>query len=193
MAGSDLDTQLRRAANATAESILDAARSDSERVASHSERAIERRRRALAELKEAEYGADARRAVANERHAAMRAVLMARTQVVDRVLERVRALLPAASMEERYLRGLGTELSEALTFVDRDDAVVRCSPALEPAVRKALSDTPRVRVEPNEEMGTGFIVVGAGGSVVVDGQLDTRIARSVSSLAIEIDARLQEL
>ncbi|NNE20146.1 MAG: hypothetical protein HKN10_16890 [Myxococcales bacterium] len=193
MAGSDLDTQLRRAANATAESILDAARSDSERVASHSERAIERRRRALEELKEAEYGADARRAVANERHAAMRAVLMARTQVVDRVLERVRALLPAASMEERYLRGLGTELSEALTFVDRDDAVVRCSPALEPAVRKALSDTPRVRVEPNEEMGTGFIVVGAGGSVVVDGQLDTRIARSVSSLAIEIDARLQEL
>ncbi len=193
MAGSDLDTELRRAADATAESILNAGRSDSERVASHSERAIEGRRRALKELKEAEYGADARRAVANERHAAMRAVLMARTQVVDRVLERARALLPEASMDERYLTALGAELSEALTFVDGDDAVVRCSPALEPAVRKALSDRPRVRVEPNEEMGTGFIVVGAGGSVVVDGQLDTRISRSASSLAIEIHARLQEL
>ncbi len=193
MAGSDLDTELRRAANATAESILNAARSDSERVASHSEGAIEDRRRALKELKEAEYGADARRAVANERHAAMRAVLMSRTQVVDRVLERARALLPKASMDERYLTALGAELSEALTFVDGDDAVVRCSPALEPAVRKALSDRPRVRVEPEKEMGTGFIVVGAGGSVVVDGQLDTRISRSASSLAIEIHARLQEL
>lgn len=193
MAGSDLDTELRRAADATAESILNAARSDSGRVASHSERAIEDRRRALKELKEAEYGADARRAVANERHAAMRAVLMARTQVVDRVLERARALLPEASMDERYLTALGAELSEALTFVDGDDAVVRCSPSLEPAVRKALSDRQRVRVEPEKEMGTGFLVVGAGGSVVVDGQLDTRISRSASSLAIEIHARLQEL
>jgi len=96
-------------------------------------------------------------------------------------------------MEERYLQALGTELSRALTFVDGDDAVVRCSVALEPAVRTALSDSPRVRVEPEEKMGTGFIVVGAGGSVVVDGQLDTRITRSASSLAIEIDARLQEL
>jgi len=193
MAGSDLDAELRRAADATAESILDAARGDSQRVASQSERAVEGRRRELMERKEAEHGAEARRAIATERHAAMRAVLVARTQVVDRVLERARALLPEASMDERYLTALGAELPEALTFVDGDDAVVRCSPALEPAVRKALSDTPRVRVEPNEEMGTGFIVVGAGGSVVVDGQLDTRIRRSASSLAMEIHARLQEL
>jgi len=78
-------------------------------------------------------------------------------------------------------------------FVEGDDAVVRCSPVLEPAVRKALSDRPRVRVEPDEEMGTGFIVVGAGGSVVVDGQLEARIGRLASALAIEIHARLKEL
>lgn len=96
-------------------------------------------------------------------------------------------------MNERYLTALGAELAEALKFVDGDDAVVRCSLRLEPAVRKALSDRPRVQVEPEEEMGTGFIVVGAGGSVVVDGQLETRIDRLASSLAIEIHARLQEL
>jgi len=193
MAGSDLDAELRRAANETAESILDAARGDSQRVASQSERAVEGRRRELMDRKEAEYGADARRAIATERHAAMRAVLVARTQLVDRVLRRTRGLLPEAAVDERYLTALGAELAEALQFVDGVDAVVRCSPALEPAVRSALSDRPRVRVQPDQEMGTGFIVVGAGGSVIVDGQLETRIDRLASTLAIEIHARLQDL
>jgi len=193
MAGSDLDAELRRAANETAESILDAARGDSERVASQSERAIEGRRRDLMERKEAEYGADARRGIATERHAAMRAVLMARTKLVDRVLERARSLLPEAAVHERYLEALGAELAEAWKFVEGDDAVVRCSPALEPAVRKALSERPAVRVQPDQEMGTGFIVVGAGASVVVDGQLETRIDRLASTLAIEIHARLRDL
>jgi vacuolar-type H+-ATPase subunit E/Vma4 len=193
MAGSDLDTELRRAASETAESILNAARAESERVASQSERAIEGRRRELMERKEAEYGAEARRSIAAERHAAMRAVLMARTQVVHRVLERARSLVPEASVDERYLKTLGAELAEALAFVDESDAVVRCSPRLEPEVRKALTARPHVRVEAKKDMGTGFIVVGAGGSVLVDGQLETRIDRLASTLAIEIHARLREL
>ena len=193
MSASDLDSELRRAAHETAESILNAARTDSERVTSESERAIEGRRRELMEHKEAEHGASARRAIAAERHAAMRAVLMARTQVVDRVLESARALLPDAAMDDRYLTDLGAELGEALKFVDGDDAVVRCSPSLEPAVRKALSSRPRVQVEREEDMGTGFIVVGGGGSVLVDGQLETRIDRLAPALAIEIHVRLQEL
>ena len=193
MAGSDLDTELRRAANETAESILKAARSDSERVVSQSERAIEDRRRELMERKEAEYGAEARRAIAAERHTAMRAVLMARTQVVDRVLERARALLPDAVTDERYLASLDAQLAEALKFVDADDATVRCSPALEAFVRTALSAQPRVRVEADAEMGTGFNVVGASESVLVDCQLETRIDRLTPSFAIEIHARLREL
>lgn len=191
MAGSDLDTELRRAANETAESILSAARGHSERVASESERAIEDKSKKLMERKEAEYGADARRAIAAERHSAMRAVLLARTQLVDKALERVRALLPDASTDERYLVSLDAELAEALKFVD--DATVRCSPGLEAAVRKALSDRPRVQVEADDEMGTGFIVVGGSESVLVDGQLETWIDRLASSLAIEIHARLREL
>lgn len=193
MSASDLDSELRRAAHETAESILNAARTDSERVTSESERAIEGKRKELMEHKEAEHGASARRAIAAERHAAMRAVLMARTQVVDRVFESVRALLPDSAMDDRYLTDLGAELGEALKFVDGDDAVVRCSPSLEPAVRKALSSRPRVQVEREEDMGTGFIVVGGGGSVLVDGQLETRIDRLAPSLAIEIHVRLQEL
>ena len=193
MSGADLDTELRHSADWTAESILSAARTDAERIASETNRSIEDRRRELLEDKEAEYGAEARRAIAAERHVAMRAVLLARTRVVERVLERVRALLPEAARSEGYLSALGGELAEALQFVDGDGAVVRCSTALEPSVRKALRDRPELRVESEAGRGTGFIVVGAGGSVVVDGQLETRIDRLASTLAIEIHARLQDL
>ena len=44
-----------------------------------------------------------------------------------------------------------------------------------------------------EGMGTGFIVVGAAESVLVDGRLETRLDRLASALAIEIHARLEEL
>jgi hypothetical protein len=42
-------------------------------------------------------------------------------------------------------------------------------------------------------VGTGFIVVGAAQSVLVDGRLETRVDRLSSALAIEIHARLEEL
>jgi vacuolar-type H+-ATPase subunit E/Vma4 len=49
-----------------------------------------------------------------------------------------------------------------------------------------------VKVEPEADVGTGFVVVGAEGTVVVDGRLETRIDRLASVLAIEIHTRLQE-
>jgi len=117
-------------------------------------------------------------------------VLLARTRVVARVLERARALLPDATQSEAYLSTLSSELMEALQFVDGEGAVVRCSRDLEGAVRKGLRDRPEVKIE--ADVGTGFVVVGAEGSVVVDGRLETRIDRLASVLAIEIHTRFQE-
>ena len=192
MAASDLDTELRQSAERTAESIRGEARADSERLGSESDRLIEDWRSQALREKEAEYGAQARVAIAAEKHAAMEAVLLARTRVVARVLERARALLPSAAQNEAYLSSLGNELMEALQFVDGEGAVVRCSAALAPAVREGLRDRPEVKVETEADLGTGFVVVGAEGSVVVDGRLETRIDRLASVLAIEIHARLQE-
>jgi|GEM_PF-1666149 vacuolar-type H+-ATPase subunit E/Vma4 len=192
MAASDLDTELRQSAERTAESIRGEARADSERLGSESDRLIEDWRSQALREKEAEYGAQARVAIAAERHAAMEAVLLARTRVVARVLERARALLPDAGQKEAYLSTLSSELMEALQFVDGEGAVVRCSAALAPAVREGLRDRPEVKVETEADLGTGFVVVGAEGSVVVDGRLETRIDRLASVLAIEIHARLQE-
>ena len=192
MAASDLDTELRQNAERTAESIRGEARADAERLGSESDRLIEDWRSQALREKEAEYGAQARVAIAAERHAAMEAVLLARTRVVARVLGRARALLPDAAQKEAYLSTLRSELTEALQFVDGEGTVVRCSTDLERAVREGLRDRPEVKVEADADVGTGFVVVGAEGSVVVDGRLDTRIDRLASVLAIEIHRRLQE-
>ena len=156
MAKSGLDTELRHSAERTSESILGTARADAKRLGSESERVVEDRRRQVLKDKEAEYGAEARFAIAAERHAAMRAVLLARTRVVARVLERARALLPDATQSEAYLSTLSSELMEALQFVDGEGAVVRCSRDLEGAVRKGLRDRPEVKIE--ADVGTGFVV-----------------------------------
>ena len=192
MAKSGLDTELRHSAERTSESILGTARTDAKRLGAESKRVVEDRRREVLKDKEAEYGAEARVAIAAERHAAMRAVLLARTHLVDRVLERAQALLPDVARNEAYLATLSSELADALQFVEAEGTVVRCSEDLGPAVRDRMRDRPAVKVEPEADVGTGFVVVGAEGSVVVDGRLETRIDRLASVLAIEIHARLQE-
>jgi len=192
MAKSGLDTELRHSAERTSESILGTARTDAKRLGAESERVVEDRRREVLKDKEAEYGAEARIAIAAERHAAMRAVLLARTHLVDRVLERAQALLPDVARNEAYLATLSSELADALQFVEAEGTVVRCSEDLGPAVRDRMRDRPAVKVEPEADVGTGFVVVGAEGSVVVDGRLETRIDRLASVLAIEIHTRLQE-
>ena len=79
-----------------------------------------------------------------------------------------------------------------MQFVDAQGAEVRCSPAVEPAVREALRDWSDVKVATDSNLGTGFVVVGAGESVEVDGRLETRIERLASVLAIEIHNRIEE-
>jgi vacuolar-type H+-ATPase subunit E/Vma4 len=192
MAKSGLDTELRHSARRTSESILGAARANAERLSSQSQRVVEDRRREVLRDKEAEYGAEARVAIAAERHEAMGSVLLARTQVVARVLERVRALLPDVTQNEAYVSTLGNEVTEALQFVDGEGTTVRCSAALTPVIREGLRDRPEVKVESQADVGMGFVVVGSEGSVVVDGRLETRIDRLASVLAIEIHKRLEE-
>ena len=192
MAQSDLDAELRRRAEVTAESILSEARADAERITSAADRLIGDRRSEVLGEREAEYGAEARIAISAERHAAMRAVLLAQTRLVDRVLQRARELLSEAARSEAYLSNLGDELTEALHFVDGDDVAVRCSSDIEPAVRDALRGRPEVTIRPEADLRSGFIVVGGAGKVVVDGRLETRIDRLEPTLAIEIRARVEE-
>ena len=70
MSGSDLDSELRRSAERTVESILGAARADAERLSSEADQRIAKRRSSVMGHKATEHRAEARAAVASERHAA---------------------------------------------------------------------------------------------------------------------------
>jgi len=192
MAASDLDTELRRRAEASARSILSDAQEEADRLASEAELLVAARRKDVLREKETTYGAEARVTIAAERHAAMRAVLLARTRVVDRVLERARALLPEAAKRKTYTSGLSAELAKALQFVETEGAIVRCSVDLAPMLREALVRWPEVTLEPGADLATGFIVIGGEGSVLVDARLDARIDQLASALGIEILAQLGE-
>lgn len=189
MSGGDLDGELRATAKRTAEAILREARATAEQLAADANRSIGDRRERVLKAKEAEYAAQARRAIAVEKHAAMEAELLAQTRLVERVLERVRARLPEIARSDAYRSTLAGELHRALEFVEGDDIVVRCADELAGPVREALRDHPKIGVEP-EAVGPGFVVAGSGGSVLIDGRLETRVDRLAPTLAIEIHSRL---
>lgn len=193
MPESKLDIELRRSAEGTVESIRAAARADAERLALEADRQLADRRQDVMKDKEAEYRSEARVAVAAERHAAMRSLLAARSALVEGVLRRVNALLPEATRSDAYTSAIGEQLAEALLFVEGDDTMVRCSLHLEAKVREALQARPSVTIEPESDLGSGFMVVGEGGSVVVDGRLESRVTQLRPALAIEIHAHLEEL
>lgn len=192
MAASDLDTELRRAAEASAESILSAAREESAKIMSEAAQQIDERRSAQIRDKEEEYGAHSRASVAAEKHDALQAVLVAQTTLIERVLDRARSLLPESAKSKAYLSELPGELREALQFVDGDSTVVQCSKEIEAVVQDSLRDQAGVNVKVFTEESTGFVVVGRDGSVMVDGRLESRIDRLAPSLAIEIHKRLEE-
>ena len=117
MAPSALDEALRKRGRETAEGIMRAARTAADRIAADADQRIEERRSAVLSSRKDEYRTQARTDIAAERHEAMRAVLLAKTRVVERVLERARTLLPAELRNEAYQAALEEEVEEALAFV----------------------------------------------------------------------------
>lgn len=192
MAG-DLHTELRLRAERAAESIMDEAKAEADRLASEADKGIEERRRAVLGKKDRELRAEARSKVAAERHAAMRTVLVAKAKVVDRVLDEARRRLPEAARSGTYASALGKELRDAVAFVGEQGAVVRCPDELQPVLLEAARDLPNISVEAEQDADTGFKVIGKGGALVVDQTLETRLDRLGSILAIEIHKRLEEI
>lgn len=192
MTESDLDAELRRAATKTAEQIRSEARTEAERITEETDRQIGQRRSELRRDREAEYGAEARAAIAAANHDAMEAILLAQTRVVERVLGRARSLAPKAAESADYAKALSTELREAIEFIGAEGAEVRCTPVLASLVRDVLRDSPATRVRADLDTGTGFAATGADGEVRIDGRLETKIDRLRPALAIEIQAQLGE-
>lgn len=192
MAPSSLDGELRRRAEATADAVLRDAKAQVERIATATEETIENRRSEVRRSGEEQYRAEARAAIAIERREAMRSLLLAKTALVDRVLQSAERELPSLIQSAAYRETLRRDVERALAFVGTEGSVVRCPPALEGVVREALRDTPSVSIELAEAVGSGFVAIGRDGTVVVDATLETRLKRLAPTLAIEIQERIQE-
>lgn len=189
----DLRSELRVRAERTAEEILAEARTRADRIEADAERQIEEKRHVVLTKKDRELQAEARAKVAAARHAAMRAVLLAKAEVVNRVLEEAKARLPTAAQRQAYRSVLERELGEAVSFLGEQGGVARCSKKLETAIRELARKLPNVSVQTDDAIASGFRVVGADGSVVIDATLETRLDRLASTLAIEIHQGLEEI
>lgn len=188
----DLATELRRRAEETSEAVAADARKEAAQLIAEANELVEAHRSKVLRGKEEAYRSKARADIAAARHEAMRAVLLAKTRIADRILAAAKARLEDAARSEPYLTALSDELEEALAFVGEDGAVVRCSQAIESSVREAVGARTNLRIERLTEGATGFIAIGADGSVRVDGTLETRLERMRAALSIEIHKVLEE-
>ena len=191
-----LDSELRRSAERRRSPSWATARADANALAAESERGGRRTGAAeVMEDKEAEYGAEARalRSPPNGTRPCVPCSWRGRSWSIASS-RRARALLPRLARNEPYLATLASELTEALQFVDsrRRGGALFGRPRDRPCAMALARSAGGQGGSPNADVGTGFIVVGAEGAVVVDGRLETRIDRLASALAIEIHTRLQE-
>lgn len=149
------------------------------------ERGVAERERALASASQAR--------LAEARHQASEAVLAARARLLGRVRAAVELELERVAREPTYHTRLADELDGALALVP-PPAVVRCPPALEPAMSaavRALGGAPEALViRPDPSCGAGFVLAAADGSVRVDATLSARLERAWPELSIELLRRL---
>ena len=102
----DLGTELRRRAEETSEAIAAEARAEAARLIAEANDFVEARRSEALGSKEDGYRSKARADIAAARHEAMRAVLLAKTRVANRILAAARGRLEDAARSERYLDNL---------------------------------------------------------------------------------------
>ncbi len=191
MSPSNLDSELRRRAEKAAQAILLKAEAEAARIAADVDETIENRRATVLHSREDRYRTEARTAIAIERREAMRSLLLAKTALVERVLQRAKADLPSVVQSPAYRATLPHDVDRALRFVEAEGPTLRCPSALEDAVKEAVGTRPEVSVEAQEGLGSGFVLVGQNGTVAVDCTLETRLERLAPTLAIEIHDRIQ--
>lgn len=192
MVEADLSTELRRRAEASAEVILESARAAADRVLTDANAEVEARRSRAVKTSEEAHREQSRASIAAARHEALRAVLVARERLLARVFERARALLGDAREMPSYRDALPEDVAKAIEFVRDEGVVVRCSEGLSDLIEEGLRGRVEARIETLQTDGHGFLVLGAGGQVEVDGTLESRLERLSPTLAIEILEKVEE-
>ena len=180
MAINDLLTRLERDAEDEAAATVARAEAEAEEILARANALIEQQRAAHRSVREAALRAEASREVGLARAEAARSVLEARHALLDRVFVAAASLLPGAVAGRDYVDRFPPELASALSCLPPGGGVVRCPAAL------AAKVTGAIRVDPDDSVGSGFVVGAADGSLTVDATLARQLERLRPALAAEL-------
>lgn len=181
---------LEREAQAQSEALLAAARAEAAEISRRSEELVARQRADVLRTREGELRGAAEATVGEARRAARATVLTARQQLIDRVFERAREMLPGASAGEAYRAVLPQHIAEALAALGDQPAVIRCDAGVADAVRSAVARKEHLVVRPEAGARAGVVVATTDGTIEVDNTLDGRLERVRAQLALEVMARV---
>lgn len=147
-------------------------------IADASARYLERERAGRHVVQQRELGVARREARARE--------LEARHALLNRILERARALVPEMAGSTRYLDALPSHLEEALSFLRGLQPCVRCRAAFAPMLQSIVARHQGAELVIDESVSLGVVAESADGSVIVDNTLAARLARAETRLAMEL-------
>ncbi|MEZ4588033.1 MAG: V-type ATP synthase subunit E family protein [Gemmatimonadales bacterium] len=188
MAIDDLLRHLEREAEERAAGILAEAEREAQEAADRAALERERRRRAALARLDAELASETRRGLARVEREARRRALVARSGVIDRVVELAATRLeelPFASYRER----LPALVSETLGYLERTPTRLFCRDDARQAVA-ALIDTADVEIDPAPDTPAGLMGRSIDGKATVDNTLVARLRRDRAELAIALAAKL---
>ncbi len=154
------------------------------------DRAVAAERGAFRREREAALRREADAAITVARRDAARETLLARERLLSRVFAAASAKIPDLVRDARYLDTLAERVRDAAAFVGAREAVIHCTPGLGKRLR-ALVDG--MRVEESAEVGTGFVIGTADGSLAVNDTLERALARRRGDLAARVLERFEEL
>lgn len=184
MALDQLLAALERDAQAEADRILAEARSDAAAREARTEALLAERRSRLLDEREAQREAELEGELAAARLTARRHALAARETVLDRVFAAAQGACAAAASDPAYHATLVPRLERALAcFAPGSRLTISASPPLVPEITR-WSDRPAdTAVIADPQLGTGFRIAGADGSLEVLDTLEASLIAGRISLA----------
>ena len=144
----------------------------------------------MLDAREAELRGATAAALGEAQRAARKTELEARDQLLTRVFDTARAMLPAALSGDTYRAALPGHVAEALHAVGDEPAVIHCPESLRDAVRMAVADRRELTIACDAAARPGVTATTRDRAVVVDNTLEGRLERLRPRLAIEVLARL---
>ncbi len=148
--------------------------------------ALERRRAGLVSAARSEAEQAARRLASEARMEAAERVLTARARLLERVRSALEERLPRAPDDPGYLETLTRDVLIAVDRLPPGPVVIRTSPVLASHVAGSVRGRDDVRVEPTEDVRTGFTASSADLGAEVDGTLETRLDYAWPRLAVGV-------